>query len=272
MLKRILNNCHHIINAFTFVSLISVSGYSVELFAANETPSVLPAGNTPNGQSVFSTPVATPTATPKPSLTPLPPALTAKSYILIDADSGKIIVAQNADRHLPPASLTKMMTSYLASDAIRSGRIKMTDTVPVSEAAWRTGGSKMFIKVGENVPVQDILQGIIVDSGNDACVAIAEHLAGSEDAFANLMNQQAALLGMANTHFVDANGLPNPQHYSSAKDMAILARAIIKNFPEDYKWYSQKWFSYRNIKQPNRNRLLWSDSTVDGLKTGHTDE
>lgn len=227
-----------------------------------------PSQNAPaaNNNSLF------PVAAPKPLITPTAPIIRAKGYILLDAYSGKIIASDNADLRLSPASLTKMMTSYIVSAAIRSGRIHLDDKVHVSEKAWRTGGSKMFIKVNDEVPVRDLMQGIIVDSGNDASVAMAEFLAGSEESFANLMNQQAVALGMTGTHFMDANGLPHPQHYTTARDMAILARALIFNFPEDYKWYSQKKFTYNNITQPNRNRLLWRDQTVDGLKTGHTDE
>jgi len=190
----------------------------------------------------------------------------------MDANSGVILASKNPDQRMAPASLTKMMTSYMVSGALKAGRIHLDDGVLVSESAWRTGGSKMFIKVGDRVPVRDLMQGIIVDSGNDACVAIAEHIAGSQDAFVNLMNQQAALLGMKNTHFMDANGLPDPQHYTTPRDMATLGRALIIDYPEDYKWYSQKWFTYNGIKQPNRNRLLWRDPTVDGIKTGHTDD
>lgn len=215
------------------------------------------------------------TSIPKPALpavTPTAPTLSAKGYVLMDAASGKILASQNADERMPPASLTKMMTSYVISAALREGRIHAEDLVRISDKAWRTGGSKMFVKIGTDVPVHELMQGIIVDSGNDACVAMAEYLAGTEEAFVSLMNQQAAALGMTNTHFTDSTGLPNPDHYTSPRDIAILARALIVNFPEDYKWYSQKWFTYNGIKQPNRNRLLWRDPTVDGIKTGHTDE
>jgi D-alanyl-D-alanine carboxypeptidase (penicillin-binding protein 5/6) len=212
------------------------------------------------------------TAPGNPLITPTPPVINAKGYFLMDAYSGKELASSNPDQRMAPASLTKMMTSYIISGALREGRIHMNDLVPISQNAWKTGGSKMFVKVGDQVPVQDLMQGIIVDSGNDACVAMAEFLAGSEDSFVNLMNQQAARLGMKDTHFMDVDGLPNPNHYTTPRDMAILARALVFDFPEDYKWYSQKWFTYNNIKQPNRNRLLWRDSSVDGIKTGHTDE
>lgn len=222
--------------------------------------------------------VAFPSAPPlipppvQPMLTPTAPNVDANGFILMDANSGNIIASKNPDQRMAPASLTKMMTSYIISVAIQSGRIHLTDMVPISKAAWQTGGSKMFVKVNDRVPVSDLMQGIIVDSGNDACVAMAEFVAGSQDAFVNLMNQQAALLGMTGTHFMDVNGLPDPGHYTTPRDMAKLAHALIMDFPQDYKWYSQKWFTYNNIKQPNRNRLLWRDPTVDGVKTGHTDE
>ena len=217
--------------------------------------------------------IPTPGKMQLPTVTvPPPPQLDVKSYVLMDAATGKILVSYNPDLMLPPASLTKMMTSYVASMALKEGKIHLTDMVPISEKSWRTGGSKMFVKVGTQVPVQDLMQGIIVDSGNDACVAIAEFIAGSEDTFANLMNQAAKALGMTNTHFVDSTGLPSPEHHSSAHDLALLARALIYSFPEDYQWYAQKWFSYHGIRQPNRNRLLWRDASVDGIKTGHTDE
>lgn len=204
--------------------------------------------------------------------TPTAPESDAKGYVLMDAYTGKILATKNPDVHMAPASLTKMMTSYIVSGAIRAGRVHLNDMVPISKAAWKTGGSKMFIKVGTEVPLKDLMQGMIVDSGNDACVALAEFVAGSEDSFVNLMNQQAAMLGMKNTHFMDVNGLPDQGHYTTPRDMAILARALVLDYPEDYKWYAQKWFTYNNIRQPNRNRLLWRDPTVDGIKTGHTEE
>lgn len=216
-------------------------------------------------------PITAPTAT-QPTLTPIAPSVNAKSYLLMDAYSGKILAKDNIDERLAPASLTKMMTSYVISLALQQGRIHPTDLVTISEGAWKTGGSKMFVKVGDKVAVQDLMQGIIVDSGNDACVAMAEYVAGSQEAFVSLMNQEAVRLGMKNTHFVDVDGLPDPNHYSTARDMAILARALILDFPEDYKWYAQKWFVYNGIKQPNRNRLLWRDTDIDGIKTGHTNE
>jgi D-alanyl-D-alanine carboxypeptidase (penicillin-binding protein 5/6) len=209
---------------------------------------------------------------PQPITTPSMPNINASGYILMDANSGKIIAEKNSDARLAPASLTKLMTMYVISNAIKNGNIHLDDKVRISEKAWRTGGSRMFVKVNDEVPVRNLLQGIVVASGNDASVAMAEYIAGTEDAFASLMNTQAQVIGMKNSHFVDSNGLPNPNHYSTAHDLALLAQAIIKNFPEDYQLYSEKWFAYNNIRQPNRNRLLWRFQYADGLKTGHTEE
>ncbi|OGT43094.1 MAG: serine-type D-Ala-D-Ala carboxypeptidase [Gammaproteobacteria bacterium RIFCSPHIGHO2_12_FULL_37_34] len=206
------------------------------------------------------------------SFTPGTPNLDAASYILIDATSGKILAEKNADTKLPPASLTKLMSLYIISNAIKNGEIHMDDKVRISAKAWKTEGSRMFIKVGDEVSVKDLLQGVIVASGNDATVALAEHIAGTEETFTLMMNQQAKMLGMNNSHFIDSTGLPNKDHHSTARDLAILTQAYIKNFPEDYSYYSEKWFTYNGIKQPNRNRLLWRYQYADGLKTGHTSE
>lgn len=189
----------------------------------------------------------------------------------MDGNSGSILAQSNMDQRMEPASLTKLMTVYVAFQAIKNGQIHLTDNVRISQKAWQTGGSKMFVRVGTDVTVDQLLQGVIVDSGNDACVALAEYIGGTEDTFAQLMNQTAQRLGMTNTHYMDSNGLPNPDHYSTPHDIAILAHAILHDFPEDYHYFSEKWFTYNNIKQPNRNRLLWRDPSVDGLKTGHTD-
>ena len=212
-----------------------------------------------------------PTAWAEPII-PSPPQLAAKSCVLMDAASGKVLVENAGDERLPPASLTKLMTAYIATLEIKKGQISESDMVTVSEKAWRTGGSRMFIQVNTQVSVDDLLHGIIIQSGNDASVAMAEHIAGSEEAFADLMNSTAQRLGMSNTHFMNATGLPHPEHYSSAADMAKLARAIIHEDPAHYGIYAQKEFFWNNIKQPNRNLLLWRDKTVDGLKTGHTEE
>lgn len=203
----------------------------------------------------------------------IPPApnVNAKGYVLMDAATGQIIASKNMNEKMPPASLTKMMTLFLASKALANGQVHLTDSTRVSDNAWRTGGSRMFIQVGTVVGVEDLLQGIIVDSGNDATVAMAEFLAGSEDSFVPLMNHEARTLGMLNTHYTDSNGLPNPAHYTSPHDIALLARALINTYPQYYHWYSQKSFTYNKIRQYNRNRLLWHDATVDGVKTGHTE-
>jgi D-alanyl-D-alanine carboxypeptidase (penicillin-binding protein 5/6) len=208
----------------------------------------------------------------KPFVTPAAPNLNAKAYILIDVNSGKILAEKNSAEHLPPASLTKMMTLYVISNALNNDQIHINDSVRVSRDAWKIGGSRMFIKEGQQVSVEELLKGIIVDSGNDACVAMAEHVGGSENAFTDIMNQQAQNLGMKDSHFTDSTGLPDPELYTTAKDLAILGRALITEFPQYYGWYKQKWFTYNGIRQPNRNRLLWRDNQVDGLKTGHTSD
>lgn len=208
---------------------------------------------------------------PQNVLIPSPPQIAARSYILMDANSGRIIVESNDHEHLPPASLTKLMTAYIVETELEQGRIKMTDMVPISVNAWRTGGSRMFVREGSKVSVSNLLHGMIIQSGNDATVALSEYIAGSEGAFADIMNQQAKILGMKDSHFMDPTGLPRPDHYSSAYDLALLARAIIENYPENYKIYKDKYFTWNNIRQPNRNLLLWRDKSVDGLKTGHTE-
>lgn len=223
--------------------------------------------------SIFANPIIPiPTQPQQISFTPGTPNLDATSYILIDATSGKVLAEKNADMKLPPASLTKLMSLYIISAALKNGEIHMDDKVRISAKAWKTEGSRMFVKVGDEVPVKDLLQGVIVASGNDATVALAEHIAGTEDTFTMMMNQQAKLLGMTNSHFIDSTGLPNKDHHSTARDLAILTQAYIKSFPEDYSYYSEKWFTYNSIKQPNRNRLLWRYQYADGLKTGHTSE
>lgn len=212
------------------------------------------------------------TAQATSALIPAPPQVSARSYLVMDTDTGHIIAADRESERFAPASLTKMMTSYIVEYEISKGNISEEDLVLISEKAWRTGGSRMFIQEGTQVKVGDLLRGVIIQSGNDASVALAEHIAGSERAFADLMNQHARLLGMENTHFVNATGLPADDHYSSAIDLAKLAKALITRFPEHYAIYSQKYFTYNNIRQPNRNKLLWRDNSVDGIKTGHTDD
>jgi len=205
----------------------------------------------------------------KPIIPP-PPQVAASSYLLIDVDTGDILVEHNAGEALPPASLTKIMTSYLAAVELEAGRIALTDDVRISVKAWQSPGSRMFIREGTTVPLAELLKGIIIQSGNDASVAVAEHIAGSEDAFANMMNQQASLLGMNASQFRNATGLPMEGHQTSAWDLAQLTVSLINRFPEHYALYSERSFQFNDIEQPNRNRLLWRDRTVDGVKTGHT--
>ena len=200
----------------------------------------------------------------------LPPNLQASSFLLIDADTNKVLAEHNARERSAPASLTKIMTGYVVEEEIRRGRLGVEERVQISVNAWRTGGSKMFIREGTSVAVSELLKGVIIQSGNDASVALAEHIAGSEDQFADLMNQQAQLLNMSDTQFRNSTGLPDEEHYSTARDLALLTRALIKNHPEQYALYSQKSYTYNNIEQPNRNRLLWRDRSVDGVKTGFT--
>jgi len=205
-------------------------------------------------------------------IVPKAPDLDASAYVLVDADSGRILVEHNADERLPPASLTKMMTSYIAVHELELGNVKEQTPVPISVKAWRKGGSKMFVREGTEVALIDLLRGIIVQSGNDASVAVAEYFAGSEEAFAGWMNQYAERFGMTSTHFENATGWPADGHLTTAGDIAKLALHIVKDHPHYYKLYAEKYYEYNNIRQPNRNKLLWRDPSVDGLKTGHTDE
>ena len=203
---------------------------------------------------------------------PSPPVIGAKSYLLIDATTDYTIASLDPDLKLPPASITKLMTAYVVFHALNNDQISLTDLVTVSEKAWRAEGSRMFIEVGKKVTVEDLLMGMIVQSGNDASIALAEHIAGTEMLFSDLMNQYAQQLKMTNSYFMNASGLPDENHYSTASDLAILAKAIINEFPKFYELYSTKEFTYNNIKQPNRNSLLWRDPSVDGIKTGSTSE
>jgi len=208
-------------------------------------------------------------------LIPASPELAAKAWILIDANTGHILVENNADMPLPPASLAKMMTTYIVSEEIAAGRLTNDDTVLISDNAWEKGGAKtdgstMFLSPRTRVSVSDLMRGVIIQSGNDASIALAEHISGDEAAFAEVMNHNAALLGMTGTEYFNATGLPYEGMVSTARDLSVLARAIIQDHPEHYSIYSEKYFKYNNINQPNRNRLLWRDSSVDGLKTGHT--
>ena len=210
------------------------------------------------------------TALAAPRLIPAPPQLATEGHILLDAATGTVIVEENAEMRLPPASLTKIMTSYIIASEIQQGRISLDDLVPISVKAWKMEGSRMFIREGTEVKVADLIRGIVIQSGNDASVAMAEFIAGDEDAFADVMNQVAQKLGMTRTQFKNATGLPDEGHYTTAKDLSILARALIRDFPEHYKVYKEKYFSYNDIRQANRNSLLWRDDAVDGMKTGHT--
>ena len=205
--------------------------------------------------------------------TPVPsaPALNAESYLLVDFHSGHEFAAANADDRVEPASITKLMTSYVVFHELRKGNLTLEDEVYVSEKAWKTPGSRMFIEVDTQVSIEALLKGMIIQSGNDASVALAEHVAGSEETFASLMNQYAEQLGMSNTHYMNATGLPDPEHYTTARDVARLSAALIREFPELYSWYSEKEYTYNDITQHNRNNLLWRDPAVDGLKTGHTE-
>jgi len=207
------------------------------------------------------------------SLPPVPaaPAVGARAHILMDLNSGAVLSENAADERMDPASITKLMTAYAVFSELRKGRMTLDEEVTVSERAWRTGGSRMFIEVGTRVRVEDLLRGMIIQSGNDASVALAEHTAGTEKAFADLMNEYARRLGMENTNFRNATGLPAENHYSSARDIGLLASAIIREFPEYYPLYSEREFTYNEITQRNRNKMLWRDPSVDGMKTGMTD-
>jgi len=202
---------------------------------------------------------------------PKAPDVNARAYILVDHFSGRVLAEDHADEREEPASLTKLMTSYAVFKALKENRLKLTDPITISEHAWRSEGSRTFVQVGSTVPAEILIKGMIVQSGNDATIALAEKIGGTESAFAQLMNEYAKRIGMKATHFVNADGLPDPNHYTTARDMAILANALISEFPEYYQWYSIHEFTWNNIKQQNRNGLLLRDPTVDGMKTGHTD-
>lgn len=202
---------------------------------------------------------------------PDPPRLAAKAYLLVDHHSGKVLAESNADERLGPASLTKIMTAYVVFRELAGGGLPLREQVLISEKAWRVGGSKMFVEIGKQVSVENLLKGMIIQSGNDASVALAEHIAGSEETFANLMNTHARKLGMKDSNFTNVTGLPQEDHYTTARDIVRVTAASIREFPEYYAWYAVKEFVYNRIKQRNRNRLLWWDKSVDGVKTGHTE-
>jgi serine-type D-Ala-D-Ala carboxypeptidase (penicillin-binding protein 5/6) len=247
-------------NIFTTVLLAS----SIAVYAQQPT--------LPMPSSALPTPVAGQVVEQKPQIIPAAPQLAASGYILVDATTGSIVAENNSEQRLPPASLTKMMSSYLVADEIEKGRITEDAMVNISVKAWKMGGSRMYVREGTQVSVIDLLRGVIIQSGNDATVALAEFVSGNEDAFVDVMNQKAALLGMVNTHFENSTGWPAEGHLTTAKDLAVLARAIINDHPNHYPLYAEKYFFYNNIRQPNRNLLLFRDETVDGLKTGHTEE
>ena len=205
-------------------------------------------------------------------LIPAAPQVSAKSYVLLDFETGTVLASQDVDREVDPASITKMMTAYVVFTELKSGVFKLEDMVTISEKAWREPGSRMFIEVNTQVSVEDLIKGMVIQSGNDASVALAEYTAGSEDGFATLMNQYAQELKLTHSHFTNATGLPAEGHYVSAHDMALLSVALIRDFPEYYPWFAEKEFTYNNIKQSNRNTLLWQNQGVDGLKTGHTND
>ena len=202
---------------------------------------------------------------------PAPPQVAAKNYILVDFNSGHLLAEKDADAQVEPASITKLMTAYVIYRELDSGRMSLDDMVTISEKAWRMGGSRMYVEVGKQVSVRELMKGLVIQSGNDATVALAEHIAGTEDAFVQLMNEYAAQLGMTNTMFVNSTGWPAEGHLTTARDIAKLAVAVIDEFPEHYSWYKEKVYTYNNIKQYNRNKLLWRDNSVDGIKTGHTE-
>lgn len=241
--------------------LLSTLAFAVPVLA--QTPAAVP---TPQ-------PVARPA--PGPAPTPPPPNLAARSWVLMDYATGQVLLEGNADERVEPASITKIMTSYVVSAELEHGKIRLDDAVRISENAWRGGGagtdgSTSFLALNSQVPLKDLLYGMIIQSGNDAAIALAEHTAGSEALFADLMNQYAAKIGMTGTHYVDASGLPNENHYTTARDVALLSRALIHDYPAEYEIYKVKDFEWNGIRQHNRNTLLWRDSTVDGIKTGHT--
>ncbi|MGB0127936.1 MAG: D-alanyl-D-alanine carboxypeptidase family protein [Rhodocyclaceae bacterium] len=202
---------------------------------------------------------------------PQPPAVAARAWLLLDWNTGQVLAAESPDTRIEPASLTKLMTAYLTFAALRQKTLSLNQVIPVSEKAWKTSGSRMFIDLKQPVTVDELLHGMIIQSGNDACVALAEAIGGSEEGFALMMNREAQRMGLKNTHFVNATGLADPQHYTTARDLATLAGILIRDFPDFYPIYSKKNYTYNKISQPNRNRLLWTDPTVDGVKTGHTE-
>jgi serine-type D-Ala-D-Ala carboxypeptidase (penicillin-binding protein 5/6) len=223
---------------------------------------------------VIVTPAAPPASAPLETATPLPspPDVQAGAYILVDFASGQILAARNADTRMQPASLTKLMACYVVFHALKTGALKLEEPVTISEHAWRAEGSRTFLQVGTQVPAEVLIEGMIVQSGNDATIALAERIGGTEQAFVQLMNAYARQLGMTGTHFDDSTGLPSPTHYTTAHDLSLLGSALLRDYPQYYKWFSVRAFVWNNIRQENRNGLLGRDPTIDGMKTGHTDE
>ncbi len=215
--------------------------------------------------------VTTVSAAEDVALVPTPPPINAEAYVLMDFHSGQFLMEKEVEQRVDPASLTKLMTAYLVFDKLKKGTIKLSDTVQVSEKAWRMIGSRMYLEVGAEVTVEQLIQGMIVQSGNDASIALAEYVAASEETFVEMMNETAKDLGLTQTHYQNSTGLPDENHYSTARDLALMAQALVRDFPDYYRWYSQKEYTYNDITQQNRNLLLWRDETVDGMKTGYTE-
>ena len=244
---------------FNTALTVTIAAFAVTLAGCSREAEEVPAAAAP------------PPEVTQPSPIPPPPAINARSYIVMDHDSGRVLAALEPDSRQEPASLTKVMTAYAVFRALKEGRIKLDDMVTISEYAWKQEGSRMFVQVGTQVSVENLIQGMIVQSGNDATVALAEHVAGTEPTFVQMMNAYAKELGMTGSHFTNSPGMPDPEHYMTARDAVILSSALIRVFPEYYRWYSQKEFSWNGITQQNRNGLLWREPSVDGVKTGHTE-
>ena len=252
----------------SFVTLASAADTTAPKAPLTATTAAAPVA-TSNANSATNTGVVNPIW--QQYMVPPAPDVNAKAFVLMDDASGMVIGAKNPNLPLEPASLTKLMTAYLVFNELAAGRIHLTDEVAISKEAWKTGGSRMFAQVGAKIPLEALIQGSVIQSGNDATVALAEYVGGTESAFVEMMNHQAQLLGMKDTHYTDASGLPAANHVATAYDLALLAQAIINNFPQYYHYFGEKWFVWNNIRQPNRNRLLWRNINVDGLKTGHTE-
>jgi serine-type D-Ala-D-Ala carboxypeptidase (penicillin-binding protein 5/6) len=251
--------------------LVSFLFLSAQLYAQSSIPTSTVTVPTPQVTTVPRPEVPTPQAVQASMPIPEAPVLPVKSYVLMEHETGQILAEQNANERVEPASITKVMAAYVVFHELRAGRAKLTDLVEISERAWRMEGSRMFAKVGDKIPLEQLMLGMIVQSGNDSTVAIAEHLAGTEDAFVAMMNNYAKKLGLTGTNFTNSPGLSSPEHYTTARDVAQLARAVVNEFPDYYKWYSVREFTWNNVKQYNRNQLLARDQSVDGMKTGHTE-